>query len=67
VGIYLLLWLFAALAIAGVAIALRPTPRVADTRWHALALWAGRAVSVLNLIAAAYLLYWGPIGWRMWA
>jgi CubicO group peptidase (beta-lactamase class C family) len=67
VGTYLLLWLFAALAVAGVVMALHPRSRASHGHWRALSLWTGRAVSVLNVVAAAYLLYWGQIGWRTWA
>jgi CubicO group peptidase (beta-lactamase class C family) len=56
--------LFAAWAVVGFGLALRR--RQATTRWGALSLGTARGLLVVHLIAAAYLVYWGPIGWKTW-
>jgi hypothetical protein len=67
VGAYLLLWLFAVLGALGAVLALRPTRDARGGLARGLSLWSARVVAVTNLIAAAYLLYWGVVGWRTWA
>jgi CubicO group peptidase (beta-lactamase class C family) len=56
--------LFAAWAVFGFGLALRR--RRATTRWGWLSLWIARSLLAVHLIAAAYLIYWGPIGWKTW-
>ncbi|HEX7120818.1 MAG TPA: serine hydrolase domain-containing protein [Gemmatimonadaceae bacterium] len=56
--------LFAAWAVFGFALALRR--RQATSRWGTLSLWTARGLLALHLIAAAYMVYWGPIGWKTW-
>jgi CubicO group peptidase (beta-lactamase class C family) len=63
VGSFVLLLLFGALALVGVLLSLRRRP-AGEGRFSP---WAARVVLALNLVAAAYLAYWGLIGWRMWA
>jgi CubicO group peptidase (beta-lactamase class C family) len=63
VGFCMLTWLFAVLAIAGFAQAIRSRQWDVN-RWvrrHAL------VVSIANLILLAYLGYWGVIGLRTWS
>jgi hypothetical protein len=62
-GAYVLMLAFAGLAIAGLVFALRPA-RGETRRWS---LWTARGIAVLNFVAAAYLIYWGAVGWRLWA
>jgi hypothetical protein len=66
-GSYVMLWLSAMLAVVGAVIALRSAPLGAHDRRWAPSTWAARAVVALDLVSAAYLLFWGPIGWRTWA
>lgn len=68
VGGWLLFLVFAALALAGAVLAFRRTPR-ADGAANpgGTSLGVARIVAALNFVAAAYLVYWGFIGWRMWA
>lgn len=56
--------LFAAWAVFGFALALRR--RQATSRWGSLSLWTARGLLALHLIAAVYMVYWGPIGWKTW-
>jgi CubicO group peptidase (beta-lactamase class C family) len=63
---YILFLLFAGLALAGLVVTSRA--RVgSDNRTAAASLWISRGAAVLNAIVAAYLTYWGLIGWRTWA
>lgn len=55
---------FAIWAIFGFGLAVRT--RSATGRWAAASLWCARTVLALHLVAAAYLTYWGLIGWKMW-
>jgi CubicO group peptidase (beta-lactamase class C family) len=64
---YLLLWMFAALAVAGAVAAIRHVNVHGSTAVQSVSLWASRSVAALNLIVAGYLMYWGAIGWRIWA
>jgi hypothetical protein len=56
--------LFAAGALFGFGLALRR--REVSGRWSAVSLWTARRLLALHLIAAAYFVYWGPIGWKTW-
>jgi hypothetical protein len=56
--------LFAAWALFGFGLALRR--REVSGRWSAVSLWTARSLLALHLIAAAYFVYWGPIGWKTW-
>ncbi|MFI5246364.1 MAG: hypothetical protein ACHQQR_14120, partial [Gemmatimonadales bacterium] len=56
--------LFSLAALVGAVVAWR-TP-AAEGRWARLSLWTVRGVATLNVIVAAYLTYWGWIGWRTW-
>lgn len=56
--------LFALAALVGAVVAWRT--RAAEGRWAGCSLWTVRGVATLDLIAAAYLTYWGWIGWRTW-
>jgi hypothetical protein len=47
------------------AMAEMATPR-AEGRWALASLWTVRGVATLNVIAAAYLVMSGWIGWRTW-
>ena len=38
----------------------------ASTTWSRISLWTVRGVSVVNVVAAAYLVRWGWIGWKTW-
>jgi CubicO group peptidase (beta-lactamase class C family) len=63
IGLYVLTWLFPLIALAGFVQSFRG-PWLGERRWiwiHAL------LVSAANLLVAAYLAYWGVIGWRTWA
>jgi CubicO group peptidase (beta-lactamase class C family) len=65
VGIWLALLLFPLLAAAGVVTCFRRiAPGVAR---RPVSLMAVRALAILNVIVAGYLIYWGLIGWRTWA
>jgi CubicO group peptidase (beta-lactamase class C family) len=55
---------FAAWAVFGFGLALRRGQ--ARSRWGSLSLWTARGLLAVHLIAAAYLVYWGPIGWKTW-
>jgi len=55
---------FAAWSIFGAGLALGR--RHAPGRWATASLWCGRGVLALHLVAAAYLAYWGLIGWQTW-
>lgn len=56
--------LFAAWAVFGLGLAVRR--RAATGRWQAVSLWAARGILAVHAVAAGYLIYWGPIGWRTW-
>jgi hypothetical protein len=56
--------LFALTALMGAVVAWRMP--AADGLWARLSLGTVRGVAMLNVIAAAYLTYWGWIGWRTW-
>jgi CubicO group peptidase (beta-lactamase class C family) len=56
--------LFAAWALFGFGLALRW--RDESGRWSLVSLWTARGLLTLHLIAAAYFVYWGPIGWKTW-
>jgi hypothetical protein len=56
--------LFAAWTVFGIALALRR--RDTSGRWAPFSLWTARGVLLVHLIAAAYFVYWGPIGWKTW-
>jgi CubicO group peptidase (beta-lactamase class C family) len=62
-GLFLFTLLFPLAALAGLLSARRSTPKDAGrfARGH------GLVVSVLNLIVAVYLAWWGVVGWRPWA
>jgi CubicO group peptidase (beta-lactamase class C family) len=57
--------LFGLAALVGAVIAWRT--RTVDGRWERLSLWTVRGVATLDVIVAAYLTYWGWIGWKTWA
>lgn len=65
VGAWIALMLFALLAAVSVVVTFRRIAMEAKPR--RLSLIAVRMVAILNVIAAAYLTYWGFIGWRTWA
>lgn len=68
IGGWLMFLAFAAFALAGAVLAFRRTPRTADAAIPGgSSLGLARIVAALNFVAAAYLVYWGFIGWRMWA
>ena len=56
--------LFGLAALVCAAVAWRT--RAVEGRWARLSLWTVRGVATLNVIAAAYLTFWGWIGWRTW-
>jgi len=58
--------LFGLAALAGAVLTWRTPAPAAAGRWARLSLWTVRGVATTNLIAAAYLTYWGWIGWRTW-
>ncbi|MBV6522224.1 MAG: D-aminopeptidase [Gemmatimonadaceae bacterium] len=55
---------YAAVALAGLALVIRSRP--SGGSWLRYSLWPSRAVLALHLVAAAYLVSWGFIGWRTW-
>ncbi len=56
--------LFAAWAVFGLALAL--FKRKATSGWGKLSLWTARTMLVLQFVAAAYFMYFGPVGWKTW-
>ena len=64
VTIYVAGLLFAMVAAAGLVFVVRARPAATTGARASLAI--ARVVLVLNAIAAAYLLYWGYIGYRTW-
>ena len=56
--------LFVAWVIFGFGLALRR--RQVSGPWARLSLWTARSLLAVHLIAAAYFVYWGPIGWKTW-
>ena len=62
--IYVAGLLFAMVAAAGLVFVVRARPAATTGARASLAI--ARVVLVLNAIAAAYLLYWGYIGYRTW-
>jgi hypothetical protein len=65
VGAWLALMLFALLAAVSVLVTFRRI--AAEAKPRRISLLTVRAVAILNVIAAGYLIYWGFIGWRTWA
>ncbi|MEP7106287.1 MAG: serine hydrolase domain-containing protein, partial [Chloroflexota bacterium] len=65
IGAWLALLLFALLAAACVVVTFRRI--AAEARPRRVSLIAVRAVAILNVIAAGYLIYWRFVGWRIWA
>ncbi len=65
---WLSLWLYLILAAAAVIVAWRRIATDAVQGWFArTSMVVVRSIAVLNVLAAAYLLRWGFIGWRPWA
>ncbi|MBI3789652.1 MAG: beta-lactamase family protein [Gemmatimonadetes bacterium] len=62
--IWLLGWLFALGSLVAVVL-VRATPPGATT-WSRVSFVTARTVVWLDLVAAAYLVYWGFIGWATW-
>jgi CubicO group peptidase (beta-lactamase class C family) len=56
--------LFAAWTLFGFSLALRR--RDTSGRWTPVSLWTARSLLFVHVIAAAYFVYWGPIGWKTW-
>ena len=65
IAAWLALMLFALLAAVSVVATFRRI--AADVRPRRASLLAVRAIAILNVIAAGYLIFWGFIGWRVWA
>jgi hypothetical protein len=63
-SIYVAGLLFAAWAVYGIVLAVQR--REASGRLATFSLWTARGLLALHLIAAAYFVYWGPIGWKTW-
>jgi hypothetical protein len=57
-------WLFAAWAVIGFLLVL--VRRKSSGRWTWLSVWTARALLLLHVVAAAYFVYWGPVGWKTW-
>ena len=40
--------------------------RRVEGRWARMSLWSVRTIAAVNVVTAAYLVFWGWIGWRTW-
>jgi CubicO group peptidase (beta-lactamase class C family) len=64
-GIWVSGVLFGLLSLVGAAAAIRTI--ATTTRLQGVSLFTARLVLALNVVAVAYLTYWGYLGWRTWA